>query len=295
MYESDVAHFARWCSAKGHHPATASPQVVAEYLVDLAERSVPGEDPPVARGVSTLNRKLSAMSHFYKTVGLDDPTKHPVVRLAWQGIRRLLGTPSKQKQPADPKLLEQYLSGLGSGLTELRDAAILAVGFAAGMRRSEIVAIHVSDLTFEPEGMTILIERSKTDQAGHGRNVSVPSVPSAFSCPVKTTQTWLAASGIVTGPVFRPVYRDVRVGDEALTPQTVGRAVKGFAVAMGLDPRRFAGHSLRSGFVTAAHEGGADAASIMDVTGHKSFEMLRRYIRSADRWKNNAGARIQRR
>jgi integrase len=168
-----------------------------------------------------------------------------------------------------------------------RDAALLALGFAGAFRRSELVALKVEDLTEVPDGLRVTIRQSKTDQEGQGQEVAI--LRGVKLCPVEAVQRWLQMAGITEGYVFRAVVRGRAVG-EPLTPQVVALRVKRIARLAGLDPAVFSGHSLRAGFCTSAAEHGASLFKIMDVTRHKSVDVLRGYIRRADSFKDHAGA-----
>lgn len=301
-YACDWAHFERWCAATGHTPMPAAPQVVATYLTAVGKGTVPGEEGTVP-AYPTINRRLCAIGKYHRWNELSgdaaaDPTKSNVVRAIMGGLRRDLKRLPKQKDAVDPRALENYVKGLDGSLASARDAALLSVGFSAGLRRSELVGIDVEHMRLEGRGITLLIPHSKTDQAGEGRYVAIPAAPGFASCPLAAMRRWLARAGIASGPVFRSVHptrKGPRLGKRRLTDQVVGKRVKAFAQAMGLDPTAFAGHSLRAGFVTAAYDGDADLPSIMDVTGHKSFDMVRRYIRAAEKWKKDgAGTKVVR-
>jgi integrase len=196
------------------------------------------------------------------------------------GIRRQRGVAPQQKAPLLAGELKDVVAALPHSLLGVRDRSLLLLGFAGAFRRGELVAIAVEDLTWTPEGVKVLLRRSKTDQEGVGRSVGIPRGGDA--CPVEALRAWLEASGIAAGPIFREVDRHGRIGAQALTGGSVARVVKRAAAAAGLDPTELAGHSLRSGLATSAAHAGATERAIMRQTGHRSAEMVRRYIRDAE-------------
>jgi integrase len=184
------------------------------------------------------------------------------------------------------------VASLPDSLIGRRDACLLLLGFAMAARRSELVALTVEDLTATADGLVVTIRRSKTDQEGQGRQTGVPYGSNQMTCPIRATQTWLEASGIETGPLFRSVDRHGRLGNSALSDKAVALIVKRAAERAGLNPNRFAGHSLRSGMATSAARGGATEAQIMEQTGHRSLTVLRRYIRRGTLFDENAASKL---
>jgi integrase len=201
-----------------------------------------------------------------------------VVREVMKGIRRSLGVAQTSKSPLLPEDLVRMLSTLPNTLLGRRDRALLLLGFFAALRRSELVSLNVCDFEFVPEGIVLHLRRSKTDQEGQGRKIAVPSYSKASICPVRAIQQWLQVSGITEGAVFRGT-RGQSLTKKRLDAGDVARRVKASAARARLDASRFAGHSLRAGFVTAAAMNGAPERSIAVTTNHKNLEMLRRYIR----------------
>jgi integrase len=180
---------------------------------------------------------------------------------------------------------------LPQSLRGLRDRALLLVGFAGGFRRSELAALDLTDITDGEEGLTVLIKRSKTDQEAAGRVIGICYGSAPDTCPVRACRAWVKASGIVEGPVFRH-FHNQKMGDRAISPQTVALVVKRTAERAGLDSDEFAGHRLRSGLATTAAKNGASERAIMKQTGHRSVQMVRRYIREAELFQDNASARL---
>lgn len=216
-----------------------------------------------------------------------DPTKTDLTRAVLKGIRRTKGMAQRQVSPvlaSDLLAMTEHMQGIKG----LRDRALLSLGFAAALRRSELVALNVADLSFVPEGLVITLRRSKTDQAGEGRKIGVPWGRTA-ACPVRAVRAWLDHTQVTDGPVFLSVKKGGALGTR-LSDHAVAEIVKTYAQAIGLDPASLSGHSLRSGLVTSAAKAGIALHRIADQTGHRSMEMLRRYIRDANLFLNNAGA-----
>jgi integrase len=179
--------------------------------------------------------------------------------------------------------LRLLVESCGIDLVGCRDKALLLIGFFTGMRRSEIVALDVEDVSVEEDqGLRLLIRRSKTDSIGMGREVGVPVGRHAATCPVLALRAWLHASGISKGPLFRPLTRWGTVRDKRLSPYAVSVLIKKRTAALGLDPDLYAGHSLRSGMITAAARAGVAEHVIARTTNHKSIATLRGYIQSAN-------------
>jgi integrase len=209
-----------------------------------------------------------------------------------KGIRRTKGTAPACKAPL---LVGQLKAALGVGrgdLLGMRDRALLLIGFAGAFRRSELVGLDVADLAFTDDGLVITLRRSKTDQEGEGRKVGIPHGSKPTTCPVRVLRAWLEAAGIVTGPLFRSVNRHGKVGAVRLSDRAVALAVKRAAESAGLDASTFSGHSLRAGLATSAAAAGASERSIMDQTGHRSVQMVRRYIRDGSLFRDNAAAHV---
>jgi integrase len=209
-----------------------------------------------------------------------------------QGIRRNIGTAQRRVSALTPEQLHTIVAALPEGLIGLRDRALLVVGFGGGFRRSELVALDRSDLMFTADGLELTIRRSKTDQEGAGRKLGIPFGAHRQTCGVRTMQEWLAASGITEGAVWRPITRHGALGSERLADRAVALVLKRCLARVGIDPTSFAGHSLRSGLVTAAFKAGKSEATIMAQTGHKSAEVMRRYRRETDLFAANAAGGI---
>lgn len=281
-YRADWEDFIAWCEERSLSPLPADPQTVAFYLTDLADR----------RKTSTLQRRLSAISQAHQAAGHDSPTNGYLVRTVWAGIRRTKGTFQEGKDPILVEDLRLIAESLPDTLTGIRDRALLLIGFAGGFRRSELVSINREDVKAVPRGMVILLRRSKTDQDGRGEKVGIPRGSRPETCPIRALEAWLTAANITEGPVFRPINRHGQVRKRRLTDRSVALIVKKAVQQVGLDPTRFAGHSLRSGIATSAAMAGKDERAIMKQTRHKSTGMVRRYIRDGELFNENAASDI---
>lgn len=276
-YRRDAEHFAAWCDARGLDSLPAEPATVARYLVDQAERL----------RVATLNRRLTAIAQAHQAHGLDSPAGALLVRKVLAGIRRVKGVAQRGKTPLLPDDLRLMVAALGDGLSDRRDRALLLLGFAGALRRSELVGLDVADVEPRPQGLVITLRRSKTDQEGAGARKGIPR-GRPETCPVRAVAAWAQAAGLVDGPLFRPVDRHGNVGAARLADYTVVRVVKRLTAAIGLDPAEYGGHSLRAGLATAAAAAGRAERDIMRQTGHASVTMVRRYIREGELFRDNA-------
>lgn len=275
-YRADWADFAAWCAAHALHPLPATPTTLALYLTAATARCK----------TSTLERRLCAIAAAHKVAGYPTPTADPDVRALLAGIRRAKGTRQKRKRPAVTDEVRAMVDALPPTLRGRRDRALLLLGFAGGFRRSELVALDVADVEETAAGLVVTIQRSKTDQEGAGREVGIPY--GGRHCPVRALQTWLAAANITAGPLFRRFDRQGRLLPLRLSDKGVARVVQRQAAAVGLDPTLYGGHSLRAGLATAAAAAGKSERTIMAQTGHKSTEMVRRYIRLGELFRDNA-------
>jgi integrase len=262
-YRADVEHFLAWGGA-----IPSGPDVVARYLAHHAS----------VLATATLTRRLVGISRAHVAAALPDPTKSDLVRRTLRGIRRVCGKPQRRVAAMMPEDLAAICAGLGNCTKDVRDRAILLVGFAGAFRRSELVGLDCKHVERSPDGLAVTIARSKTDQEGRGRKVIIPVGRGPF-CPVAAFECWLAASGIAEGPVFRPVSRAGAMLPGRLSSEAVALIIKKGARAIGRDPARYSGHSLRAGFATAAATAGIPEWRIRLQTGHAADSMLARYIR----------------
>lgn len=276
-YLSDFRDFHAWCEGVQASSLPASVATVGAYLAHLAGRKLK---------VATIDRRAAAIAYAHRLRGIETPTSAEPVKAVLRGIRRRTGVAVERKAPATARAIAGMLKRIPDTLTGKRDRALLLIGFAAALRRSELVGLDCADLERTGDGIFIHIRRSKTDQEGAGHVVAVPRGPKLR--PVEALEEWLAAAQIGAGPVFRRVRKGGALGGR-LTDQSVALVVKRWAKAARLDPADFAGHSLRAGFVTSALEAGADLLKVMDVTRHREVKTLQAYDRRAKAFKNHAG------
>lgn len=279
-YRADARVFDAWCREFGFSSLPASPLAVAAFLVHEAERGTKA---------STIGRRAAAIRYAHRLGKHPDPTDDEDVRSTLKGIRNRIGTAAEGKAPATAEVITRMLAHVPGTLAGKRDRALLSLGFAAALRRSELVALDVADLVDDREGLRLRIRRSKTDQEGAGQEIAVPH--GRHLRPVEAVRDWLDSAGISEGPVFRPVSRAGRVrGVERLTDRSVAEMVKRYATAAGLDAREFSGHSLRAGFVTTAAERGAEMTRIMETTRHRDVRTVTGYVRRANLFRGHAGS-----
>ncbi|MDP9419478.1 MAG: tyrosine-type recombinase/integrase [Actinomycetota bacterium] len=284
-YRSDWAEFSAWADHRGLVALPATPETVALYLVELAE---------VAKA-STIARRLSSISQAHRAAGHPSPTASARVQAVATGIRRVHGAGVDQAAPITVGLLRRMLEVVPPGLGGTRDRALLLVGFAGALRRSELVALAAEDLDEVDEGVVVTITKSKTDQEGAGRSIGVPYGSNLLTCPVRALDAWMQTARISSGPVFLPVDRHGRLDPGRrgrLSPVAVNRLIKTYAARIGLDPDHYGAHSLRAGLATSAAEAGVSERAIMNQTGHRSLPVMRGYIRSGTLFKENAAAQV---
>jgi integrase len=275
-YRSDLAHFLEW---GGSIPADA--QTLAEYLVQFA--------PTLTN--ATLARRVVAIGKAHSSQGLTNPGTSELVKRVLRGIRRTYGKPQRQASAAITTDIQAMCEKLGNRLKDVRDRALLLIGFAGAFRRSELVSLAVDDVEFTGQGIVIILRRSKTDQEGVGRKIAIPFARGRF-CPVLTLRSWLELSGIGAGPIFRPVDRHSRIAETALSGDAVSMIVKERAASVHLDPAKYSGHSLRAGLATSAAAAGVSSWAIKRQTGHRSDAVLARYIRDGQLFQGNAAGAL---
>jgi site-specific recombinase XerD len=278
-YSSDWRIFTAWCDARDLESLPASSGTTARFLSGEATRGTKS---------STIGRRVAAIAHMHKLAGHEPPTNVESVKAVVRGIRRSIGCAPVRKAPATADLVMQMLEHCDGSLIGLRDRALLALGFAGAFRRSELVALEVADLEAAADGFRVMIRHSKTDQEGAGQEIAIPR-----GCriePVKAIEAWLAVSGITAGPIFRQMKKGGRVQPEAMSGHSAAAVVKRYALAAGLDASTFAGHSLRAGFLTSAAEAGSSVLKMVEVSRHKSIDMLTTYVRRSNLFREHAGA-----
>ena len=282
-YKSDFNDFGIFCSQNGFKSLPSNPKIVSLYLTHLSTKDAK---------ISTLKRRLVSIGVIHKLKGHYLDTKHPSIIENIMGIKRRKGSIQKAKKPILIKSLKLIIDAIDQQnkqeIKKFRDRSIILIGFSGGFRRNEIVSLDYDDLDFVPEGLKINIKRSKTDQFGEGFTKALPYFDSSQYCPVVSLKNLLDLSKIKTGPIFRRFIKGSMMLENRLTDQTVALLIKKYINLAGIDNKNYSGHSLRSGFATSAAESGAEERSIMAMTGHKSTEMVRRYIKEANLFKNNA-------
>ena len=281
-YKSDFRDFDAFCTKHGFKSLPSEPKIVSLYITHLSKNSK----------ISTLRRRLVSLSMVHKLKGHYLDTKHPIIVENLMGIRRIKGSIQKGKKPLLINDLKSIINVINNKKIEeikkLRDKSMILIGFGGGFRRSELTSIDHEDLEFVPEGLKITIKKSKTDQFGEGMVKGLPYFNNEIYCPVKNLKKWLEISKIVSGPIFRRFSKGSSLTDKRITDQSVVLIMKEYLNLAGIENKNFAGHSLRSGFATVAAASGADERSIMAMTGHKTTQMVRRYIQEANIFKNNA-------
>ena len=282
-YKSDFNDFGLFCAKNGFKSLPTQPKIVALYLTHLSTKEIK---------MSTIKRRLVSIGVIHKLKGLYLDTKHPTIVENLMGIKRRKGSFQKGKKPLLINNLKQIIKVIDQEnyeeIKKIRDKTIILVGFSGGFRRNEIVSLDIDDLNFVNEGVRINLKRSKTDQFGEGFLKALPYFESSQYCPVKSLLKWIEISNIKSGPLFRRFIKGSKLSEKRLTDQTVALIVKEYLKLGGIDNRNYSGHSLRSGFATSAAESGAEERSIMAMTGHKTTGMVRRYIKEANLFKNNA-------
>ena len=282
-YKSDFNDFGLFCAQNRFKPLPTEPKIVSLYLTYLSTKEVK---------MSTLKRRLVSIGVIHKLKGHYLDTKHPSIIENIMGIKRRKGSIQRGKKPLLINNLKNIINAIDNEKNEeikkLRDRSIILIGFSGGFRRNEIVSLDYEDLDFVHEGLKIRLKRSKTDQFGEGFIKGLPYFDNSQYCPVVSMRKWIDISKINSGPLFRRFTKGSKLSDKRLTDQTVALLIKDYLKIAGIENRNYSGHSLRSGFATSAAESGAEERSIMAMTGHKSTEMVRRYIKEANLFKNNA-------
>ena len=271
VYKAAWKEFTAWADKRGAQSLPADVATVVDYLVALADAEVK---------FSTISVRRAAISDRHRINKQPDPTTAEEVRIVVAGIARELGTASQKKAPVTLDELRALLAALPDSLAGKRDKALLLVGWAGAFRRSELVAVNVGDVRINGE-LKVTVRKSKTDQEGRGMVKVIPALADKSLCPIEALRDWLDAAGIQSGAIFRQIDRWGNLRDARLTSQSVALIVKAASKRAGGDGRQFAGHSLRSGFITTAASAGVESRDIMSVTGHKSEAVMRGYIQDA--------------
>jgi len=273
-YKADFRDFSLFCQRNGLSSMPSEPKIITLYLTHLSKLSK----------FSTLKRRLASISVIHKLNGHYLDTKHPIITENLLGIKRVKGTYQKAKKPILINDLKEIINTIDkekNRKNRLKNKALILIGFAGGFRRSELVSILNEDVEFVSEGVRIFVKRSKTDQTGEGMTKAIPYFSNPEYCPVVSLKKWIEETQIKFGKVFN------------MSDKNVALTIKKYAALAGLDEKKYSGHSLRSGFATSTAELGAEERSIMAMTGHKTTQMVRRYIKEANLFKNNALNKIK--
>lgn len=298
-YASALKTYTTWCEGRGYTAVPTSSEVVAAYIAHRTKTV----------SHSTISRDVAALSAAHLDNGWADPTAHHGVRQALRSAGRMLGTgQARRAAPITTNTMRRIIAAMDDLDTPVgrRDRAILLIGLAAALRRSEISELTTKDLTRRDNGLLLRIRRSKTDQTGHGDLVGIPLGSRPETCPVRALDAWLEASGRCLGdgsPVFSRIYRGSRTGDTAMSDRSIARIVQARALAAGVTGKDYAqaagageswvsGHSLRAGHATAAAEAGVDPMAISRTTRHRRLDSLARYVRPANAVEDSTAGQI---
>ena len=287
-YKSDFEDFGLFCTQNGFKSLPSEPKIISLYLTQLSTKDVK---------ISTIKRRLVSIGVIHKLKGYYLDTKHPLILENLMGIKRRKGSIQNGKKPLLINNLKRLIDAIDQQKKEqikiFRDRTIILIGFSGGFRRNEIVSLDYDDLDFVEEGLKINVKRSKTDQFGEGSTKGLPYFDNSQYCPVLSIKKWIEISKINSGALFRRFTKGSNLSEKRLTDQTVALLIKEYLDLAGINSKNYSGHSLRSGFATTAAEAGAEERTIMAMTGHKSAEMVRRYIKDANLFKNNALNKIK--
>ena len=280
-YAADWVIFTTWCAERDESPLPASAELVRRFVAWEADRG---------RSPATIERRVAAIGHFHRSANFVAPTARPdagKLRETMAGIRNSRGGKKTRKRAADAAVLKAMLGAFpGDGLRALRDRAVLAIGMAAALRRSELVALSVENVALVTEGLRLTLEHSKTGAA------EIAVLEGAGLRPKTHLLAWMSAAGHDRGPLFRRLSRRDELTDDPMSDRAVARLVQAAARKAGLDERQFGGHSLRAGFLTESAASGATIFKMQEVSRHKTVQILSEYVRSAEQFKDHAGKRF---
>lgn len=281
-YRSDWTQFTDWCETNGFHFLPAEPETLVYYITFLGK----------SLKTSSIKRKMTAISQKHETAGYASPAKTALVKGVWDGLQRSIGVKEQGKDALwlDDlrKLVEAIPKDTAIGI---RNRALLVVGWAAALRRSELVSLDVEHVERTREGILLNLVRSKTDQKGEGQVVALPYGSNPTTCPVRLLEDWIEAAGLSEGPLFRRMDRHGNILGR-MTPQSVRLIVKGCCESVEMPSEKYGAHSLRSGFCSTAAKAGKAEHQIMKQTRHKRSDSLQRYIKKANLFDDNAASGI---
>ena len=282
-YRSDWRAFTSWCNLRGHQPLPAAPQTVAAWLTEHATAGY---------ATATLQRRLITISRTHRRHGHPAPTDHPAVTTTWSRLRRELGVAPRKVAPITLEVLRTLIATCPPTTAGDRDHALLVIGFAGALRRSELAQLSRSDIEHTPAGLIVTIRRSKGDQHGAGQRLGLPNGSHHDTCPTRTLTAWTRHLPTDSNALFRAVDRHGNIANRHLAGRAIADIIKRRAAAAGLDPDRYSGHSLRAGFATSAAAAGATEIAIARQTRHRSMDVLRGYIREGDLFRTNAATTL---
>lgn len=271
-YASDVENFETWCKRSGLAAFPATPEVVGAYLAAAGE----------GYAMQTLRRRVAAIARASGVAGHPLDTKHPSIRETLRGIGRTHGSRGRRAAALTTAELKSLSRACDASLTGDRDRALLLVGFAGALRRSELVALDADKLTWFDDGVRLLLEKSKTDKEGKGAEVTIVFGRHEATCPVRALRTWLGKAEISAGPIFRKVNKSGRVEARRLSEDAVRQVLLRRAAEAGIKgtiTEPVSPHGLRAGFVTTAYRNGVPDEEIMGHTRHRSLSTMRSYVR----------------
>jgi site-specific recombinase XerD len=287
-YKSDFKDFGLFCVKNSFKNLPTDPKIVSLYLTYLSSKNIK---------ISTIKRRLVSIGVVHKMKGYYLDTKHPAIIENLMGIKRRKGVNQIGKKPILINELKQIIDVINKEnapeVKKMRNKTLLLIGFAGGFRRNELISLDIEDIEFVFEGIKITLNKSKTDQFGKGFVKGIPHFQNSLYCPVTTLKRWINYSKIKKGPLFTRFSKGSKLTNVRLSDQSVALIIKEYLLKAGIDNKNYSGHSLRSGFATSAAEAGAEERSIMAITGHKSTEMVRRYIKEANLFNNNALNKIK--
>jgi len=293
-YHKGWKDFSCYCNKLGIDPINADANIVSNFLIEKATTPTLSTGKPLSMGSVAILQ--CAINRHFLDCNQQSPTSHPKVTTTMKALKRLRGEPPRQVKALREDQIAKMIEQCGTTLIGLRDSAVLAIGFSAALRRSEICALTTNDIEFLPPnrmekigmgGMIITIAKSKTDQAGHGQKIAVPE--GKYIKPIHRLKVWLTTAGITDGYVFRTMRRGGYLRGDKMHHSDIPRLVKKYAKTIGLNPSDYAGHSLRAGFVTSAAVHNARLDKIMEVTRHTSPDTVMKYIREANLFSDHAG------
>lgn len=283
-YRNDWQSFSKWCTEHNLDFLPCEPSTVRRYITNLAE---------IGRATSTISRSMTSIRQAHQTMGFTSPTAHPDVIETWKGIKREIGTRKRRAKPLMLTDLKKVVDSTRPTMIGRRDVALILIGWAGALRRSELVALNREDLEFVTEGMIITISKSKTDQEREGYRIGIPLARDEKYCPTKRVQQWMTLAKIESGPIFFKIgmggkkFHCLVENRKSLSPRMINLIIQRRMKRAGLDIVGYSGHSLRAGFVTSAAKAETPEALIQLHTRHKTSKVLREYIRDGSLFNSN--------